>query len=55
MRAQIDTTKRKKQANNQRKIRKRKLYAYRTQGYKMTINNTKEDLRQKSSCLPQLG
>jgi len=34
------------QANNEWKIRKRKSYANKTQGYEMTINDNKEDLRQ---------
>ncbi len=33
--------------NNEQKIRKRKSYVKRTLGYEMTINNNKEDLRQK--------
>jgi hypothetical protein len=32
-------------ANNQRKIRKKKPYANMTQGYKMIINDNKENLR----------
>jgi hypothetical protein len=56
MRARVDTTQRKKiEANNQQKIRKRKPYANKTQGYEMTINNNKEDLRRESSHLPQIG
>ncbi len=55
MRALVNTTQRKKmEANNQRKIRKRKPYANSTQGYKMTINNNKEDLRREISYLPQI-
>jgi hypothetical protein len=42
-------------ANNQRKIMKRKSYANTTQGYKMTINDDKKDLRQESCLLPQIG
>jgi hypothetical protein len=42
-----------KQTTN-KKIRKRQPYANRTQGYEMTINDNKENLRRKSSCLPQI-
>jgi hypothetical protein len=56
MKAWVDTTQRKKpKANNQWKIRKRKPYANRTQGYKMTINNNNQNLRRKNSCLPQIS
>jgi hypothetical protein len=37
--------KEKTKANNQRKIRKKKPYTNRTQGYEMTINDNKKDLR----------
>jgi hypothetical protein len=47
--------KEKTKANNQRKIWKRKSYANKTRGYKMTINNNKKDLRQESNHLPQIG
>jgi hypothetical protein len=40
--------------NNQQKIRKKKPYANKTQGYEMTINDNKEDLIQESSHLPQI-
>jgi hypothetical protein len=42
-------------ANNQRKIRKKKPYANMTQGYKMIINDNKEDLKWKNYCLPQIS
>jgi hypothetical protein len=41
-------------ANNQRKIKKRKHYANIIQGCETTVNDNKEDLRQKSCCLPQI-
>jgi hypothetical protein len=41
MRTQVDTTQRK----NKNEQLKKKPYVSRTQGYKMTINNNKEDLR----------
>jgi len=54
MRAQVDTFQKKKtKANSQEKIRKRKHHANMTQGYEMTINDIKEDLRQKSCRLPR--
>jgi hypothetical protein len=40
--------------NNQQK-NKEKLYANETHGYKMMINDNKEDLRHESCCLPQIG
>jgi hypothetical protein len=43
-----------KQTINKKK-RKTKPNANKTQGYKMTINDNKEDLRRKSSHLPQIG
>jgi hypothetical protein len=45
----------KTEANNQWKIRKKKPYANKTQGYKMMINDNKEDLRWKNSHLPQIN
>ncbi len=57
MSAQVDKTQRKEKkmkANNQLKIRKKKPYANMTQGCEMMINDNKEDLRQKSYCLPQI-
>jgi hypothetical protein len=44
MRTQVDTTKRKNKSKQSTK-NKKKTYANRTYGYKMTINNNKEDLR----------
>jgi len=54
MKTQVDTTQRKKQPSNQQKIRKQS-YANRTHGYKMPINNNKEDLKQESCHLPQIN
>jgi hypothetical protein len=47
MRPQVNTTQKQKKTktNNQQKIRKKKPYANKTQGYEMTINDDKEDLR----------
>jgi hypothetical protein len=42
-------------ANNQQKIKKRKPYANMTQSYEMMNNDNKEDLKQKSYRLPQIG
>jgi hypothetical protein len=39
--------------NNQQK-NKEKIDANKTHGYKMTINNNKKNLRQKSCRLPQI-
>ncbi len=52
MRTQGDTTQKKKVNNQQKKIRQRP-YAKRTHGYKMTINDNKDDPKQKSYHLPQ--
>jgi hypothetical protein len=41
--------------NNQLKIMKRKSYENKTQGYEITINNDKKDLRQESCFLPQIS
>ncbi len=53
MRAQVNNPKKKQMQTINKKIRK-KSYANGTHGYKMTINN-KEDLRQESYRLPQIG
>jgi hypothetical protein len=58
MRPRVDTTQRRKKknkANNQQKNKENKSYANMTQGYKMMINNNKEDLTQESCHLPQIG
>jgi hypothetical protein len=47
--------KEKTKANNQQKEGKNKTLCKWDQGYKMTINDNKEDLRWKSSHLPQIG
>jgi hypothetical protein len=44
MGTQVDTTQRKNKSKQSTKIRYR-YYAKRTHGYKMTINDNKEDLR----------
>jgi len=45
--------KKRKQTINE-KIRKRKPYAIRTRGYKMTINDNKENLRQENNHLSKI-
>ncbi len=44
----------KKKTNNHQKLDKN-IMQKRTHGYKMTINNNKEYLRQKGCHLPQIG
>jgi len=47
MRAQVNTTQKiKMKANNQKKVKKT-FYENRTYGYEMTINDNKDDLKQK--------
>jgi hypothetical protein len=53
-----ENTSRHKQSKNKSKQLtkiKLKLYAKRTHYYEMTINNNKEDLKRKSSHLPQIN
>jgi hypothetical protein len=52
MRARVDTTQRKKDGSKQSTKNKKKLYANKTQSYKMMINDNKDNLRQKNSHLP---
>jgi hypothetical protein len=54
MRAQVNTTQRKNKSKQLTQI-KLKPYANRSQSHKMTINDNKEDLRQKKYCLPQIN
>jgi hypothetical protein len=55
MRTQADTTQRKNKSKQSTKIKNQvKTYAKSTHWYKMTINNNKEDLKQKSYHLSQI-
>jgi hypothetical protein len=47
--------KKKNESKQSTKNKEKKPYANRTQGYKIMINNNKEDLRQESCRLPQIG
>jgi len=44
-----------KESQQWAKNKEKKPYANMTQGYKMMINNNKEDLRWESCHLPQIG
>jgi hypothetical protein len=54
-RAQGDKTQRKKENKQLKKIIIIKSYANRTHGYKMTMNNNKEDLRRESFMKQVVG